>query len=273
MSSVGFSQEKSIEEERSVSYKHLDWKDSGIHKLSNSQSTISLPEGYKVITGESAKKSRELLGEFNKTSTEAIIHDTNFQNRILFEYHDSGHVSLDDWKDLDPKVLLESFIQNTEEANVERQSKGFETLQVLGWVQEPVLDKETNTVFWAIKGKVTNESTPLVNAVALKLSRCGYERICWVTTLDSFKPFDGHLDIMLRSHSFNEGARYSDYKSGDKLAGYGIAALVAATVGGKIVKAGWLILLFKKVGGLIVAGIIIFFNKIKGLFKKGSISA
>ena len=39
---------------------------------------------------------------------------------------------------------------------------------------------------------------------------------------------------MLDSHSYDEGHRYADHVEGDKLAGFGIAALVKATaVGGK----------------------------------------
>jgi uncharacterized membrane-anchored protein len=73
---------------------------------------------------------------------------------------------------------------------------------------------------------------------------------------------------MLRSHSFDSGYRYKDYRTGDKIASYGIATLVAATVGGKIVKASGLAVLFKKLGGFIFAGIVSLFYKFKNIFKR-----
>ena len=61
---------------------------------------------------------------------------------------------------------------------------------------------------------------------------------------------------MLRAHSFDPGVRYSDHISGDKLAGYGIASLVAVVAGAKVAKAaglGALIVLLKKFAVVIVA--------------------
>jgi len=114
----------------------------------------------------------------------------------------------------------------------------------------------------------------LVNSIALRLGRKGYERLNWVTEKSSYVPFGGELDVMLRAHSFETGYKYADFVEGDKIATYGIAGLIAATLGTKILKATGLILLFKKFGVYIVAGLSALFfkfrDKMKRLFGRSS---
>lgn len=90
----------------------------------------------------------------------------------------------------------------------------------------------------------------------------------WVTEKDNYVPFGGELDIMLRAHSYESGFRYCDYKPGDKVASYGIATLVAVTVGSKIIKTGGFLVIFKKLSGFIFAFIAAAFYKIKKFFRR-----
>jgi uncharacterized membrane-anchored protein len=193
--------------------------------------------------------------------------DADFKNIILFSSCKEGYVSLDAWNEIDPKELIETISENTEKENIERQKIGGGELHAVGWMQEPTLDKHTNTIFWAIEAMSPDEGN-IVNSVAIRLGREGYERITWISKKASYVPFGGDLDVMLRAHSFDPGFRYTDYTPGDKIASYGIATLVAATVGGKIVKAGGFLLLFKKFGGFIFAGIAAIFYKSKKIFKR-----
>lgn len=252
------------EKENTIAFFSLDWKETGTYKLPKSNSTIAIPEGYQLLIGEEAIKGRKLDGETENQNLEAAVYDADLENVILFENFKGGYVSLDDWEDLDSKSLLRSISEKTEEANKERKKNGIAELHVVGWIQEPILDKHTHTVYWAIEGE--SDEGAIINSVALRLGRNGFEKLVWVTQKESYVPFGGHLDVMLRSHSFEPGYRYGDYKKGDQIASYGIATLVAATVGGKIVKAGGIILLFKKLGGFIFAGIMALFYKCKNIF-------
>ncbi|MFZ0565782.1 MAG: DUF2167 domain-containing protein, partial [Chlamydiales bacterium] len=178
------------------------------------------------------------------------------------------YVSLCDWEKISPQQLLEAISENTEKENKIRKSKGFSALHVIGWLLEPTLDRNTNTVFWAIEGVNEGYDEHIANSVALRLGRYGYEKIVWVTDKDSYTPFGGELDIMLRAHSFDCGHKYSDFSKGDKIASYGIATLVAATVGGKIAKVGGLAVVFKKLGGVIAAGLGAVFYKLRRIFRR-----
>lgn len=259
--------EKDLETFRTFS--DLNWKMAGKHQLPLSNSTISIPSGYALITGSDAVALHTMDGEPIDKFLEAYVFDNNdLDNSIVFQNMNIGYVSIDDWKEINPKELLKQIIKNTEEDNKERRKRGLTELHVIGWIQEPVLDRHTNTVYWAIEANSGSEDN-FINSIAIRLGREGYETITWVTSRSSYVPFgDGHLGTMLRAHSFDPGYRYTDYKTGDKLAGYGIAALVAGTVGGKIAKASGILLLLKKFGTLLFAGIAAVFYKLKSLFAR-----
>jgi uncharacterized membrane-anchored protein len=162
-------------------------------------------------------------------------------DQIIFHSFDEGYVSLDDWSTVDAAAILAEISANTEQYNVERRRQGIPELHVVGWLQPPTLDRTTATVYWAIEGAGFNNSR-IVNSIALRLSRDGIEKLNWVTDKATYQAVGGQLDVALRAHSFDQGHQYSDHLSTDKIAGYGIAALVAAAVGVKVAK-------FAAVGG------------------------
>lgn len=231
-----FLSEAGITEESFKSFKaftELDWKFDGSHPLQNSHSSISIPDGYALVLGSDADAIYKNIGEPAVESLEAYVCNlSNLDNAVLFQNFQIGYVSTDDWKDIDPKALLSAIIENTEEGNKERLKNGNSEMHTLGWIQEPTLDKHSNTVYWAIELD-RGENENIINAVALRLGREGYEEITWVTPISAYVPLGGELEVMLRAHRFDAGYRYDDYKAGDRIAEYGIAALVAASMGEK----------------------------------------
>lgn len=246
----------------------LDWKTEGRHQLPLSNSTISIPNGYALVTGSDAVAFYTIEGEPVNEGLEGYVCERkNFDNPVLFQNDKVGYISLDDWEEIDAKDLLDGIVQNTEKANMERIKRGLAEVHVKGWIQEPTLNRNTHTVYWAIEAN-SGEDENFVNSVALRLGREGYETLTWITSLSSYIPFGGHLDTMLGAHSFDPGYRYEDYKAGDKLAEYGIATLVAASLGGKLLKGGGIALILKKFGGLLFAGITAAFYKFRNLFTR-----
>ena len=167
----------------------------------------------------------------------------------------SGYVVEDDWNTLNPTELLQSIIDQTEEQNKERRAEGLPEMHVAKWLHQPVYDKSTHTAFWAIEATDSNGGD-VVNSTALRLGRAGFERMTLITNVSDYTPVGSPLDLMLRAFSFSAGDTYEEHLSTDKAAGYGIAALVGALVGAKVVKvaaAGGLALFFKPILALLVA--------------------
>lgn len=250
----------------------LDWKYSGSHKFPSSNSSLSVPEDFALIMGDDAKKLRVLCDMDDDEVIEAILLDTYFNEWIYFSNIKEGYVSLDEWEDIDSKNLLETISDNTEKANIERRKKGKSELHVVGWLQEPYLDRDSSTVFWILEAKRQEGDVEelIINSVALKLCRNGYERIVWASDKESFISYGGVLDKVLKGYSFDPGYCYQDYTPGDKVAEYGIAALVAATVGGNILKSSGLLLILKKWAAIILAGSAALFYKLKKIIRRNN---
>jgi uncharacterized membrane-anchored protein len=69
----------------------------------------------------------------------------------------------------------------------------------------------------------------------------------------------------LRGYSFNGGQRYAEFRQGDKMAGYGLAALIAGGAAASAVKTG----VFKKIWKFLVLGVAALIGALKKLFGRG----
>jgi len=116
-------------------------------------------------------------------------------------------------------------------------------LHVVGWLQKPTLNKKTSTVYWAFEVEAEG-SENVVNSIAIKLGRESYEQFVWICPKSSYGASPDYLNQMLLAHQFNPGYRYEDYSVGDRIAEYGIAGLVGASIGGKMIKATGLLVFF-----------------------------
>lgn len=247
--------------------KAMHWMRSGDLHFDRSHSTLSLPAGFAGVAGGDAVRFDELINGSKDEKTEGILLSKN-DDTVFFQFIESGYVTIDDWESLDPTAMINSIRENTEESNAVRRQHGLKPLHVKGWLHPPSFDRPTKTVFWAISIDRDNGSA-LVNSVALRLGRTGYEKIIWAAEPEAFTAAGGTLDPMLRAHSYDAGQRYEDHAAGDKLAGYGVAALVGAVAGAKLAKvaaAGGALLLFKKFWFLVLAPIALFYRKIKNFF-------
>ena len=103
------------------------------------------------------------------------------------------------------------------------------------WHKKPYLDDTFNSVYYALNVK-WSDNTSSVEGTAIILGREGY------TTANYVGGDQGYNESMLlnlsKMHKFNATKEYKDWKSGDKVAAAGIAALLASTLGVKFLKPG-----------------------------------
>jgi uncharacterized membrane-anchored protein len=242
------------QQQRTAAIRQLHWLDAGNYQLPLSHSTLALPQGYRMVLGEDARRLMQLTGDQAKASVEAVALSPNFKDEIIFQGVNDGYVRLDDWSEVDAAAMIRQIRENTEKENEWRRQQGFDEIHVVGWLRQPTLDRATSTAFWAIEG--SNGQGGIVNSIALRLGRNGYERLNWIVDKRNYVAGGGQLDLMLRAHSYDAGYRYADHASGDKVAAYTIAGLVAAVAGAKLLKVAagvGLLVLLKKFGAIIVA--------------------
>ena len=223
------------QEELEAEYDKLVWERTpGSHALEKSHSTATLGQGRSLLLGTNAERALFLMNGVEFPATEAILFDNETGVFVSYEFFEEGFVRDEDWKDIDAAQLLADLKAGTEEGNRERKAKGIEPLTIKGWLVEPSYDATTHTVRWAVE--LAEGDGVTVNSFALKLGRLGYEQFTWVGDREDYDRIGKLLAVATDGQAFDEGHRYGDFAEGDKVAAYGLGALVAAAAGAKLGK-------------------------------------
>src|SRR5262249_8674298 len=153
-----------------------------------------------------------------------LIASTNDHWSVIFEFSDIGYVKDDDKDKLDPDKLLNSIKRGTAEANKERVKNGNAPLEIVGWEVPPKYDETTHNLEWAIRA--TSEGKPILNYNTRLLGRKGVMEVVLIVEPDKLTDTLPEFRDLLASYSFQTGQSYAEFKPGDKVAKYGLAALV-----------------------------------------------
>jgi uncharacterized membrane-anchored protein len=181
---------------------------------------------------------------------------------VIFSYGDIGHVKDDERDKLNADDILESLRAGNAEGNKTRESRGWEPLSIDGWERPPYYDEKTNNLTWATIVSTPTEGSSINHSVRL-LGREGVMNVDLVTSREHFAAVLPTFDQMVTGFGFKSGHTYGEWREGDKLAEYGLTALVAGGAGVLAVKSGILAKFWK----LIVAGAVAvaaFFKKLFG---------
>jgi uncharacterized membrane-anchored protein len=164
----------------------------------------------------------------------------------------------DDDKDkLNADKLLKSIIEGNDYANQERKRMGTAPLKVIGWDQKPFYDATTHNLEWCLRAE--SEGQFIVNYNTRYLGRRGVMSVvlvCDPAELEKTLPLYKEL---LSGFTYKPGETYGEYKQGDKIAKYGLAALVtggAVAVAAKTGLLATIVLFFKKAWKLVIVGLV-----------------
>jgi uncharacterized membrane-anchored protein len=182
---------------------------------------------------------------------------------VLFSYDESGYVRDDEGASLDADAILESVRRGTEEGNRVRKRRGWGTLTVEGWATKPFYDRATNNLTWAITAH-DNEGGRTVNHSVRLLGRGGVMHADLVTTPEQLAALVPTFNTMIGGYTYSSGFKYAEWRSGDKVAAYGLTALVAGGAGVALVKSGLLVKFWK----LIVIGFAALVGALKRLWSR-----
>ena len=254
---LGWAQIPKTAEERGEAMRGLDWqRQGGAFHLDGSSSMLKVGPQHLTLLGHDARRFYELTnGVTPPTSLEATVVDRDTDALVMLRSTREGYVRFDDWADVDADAMMSEIKEGTTEANKQRRSVNISPIEVVGWRQKPTLDRDQHTVSWAIEARDGQET--LVNASLLTFGRHGYEKLTWAGPGD-LDPAD-LLNQVRAGFQFDSGATYADFRDGDKVAEYGVAALVASAVGAKVAaKLGLLAaaLLFLKKGWILVLAVV-----------------
>ena len=230
---------------------------------------IQVPAGY-IFAGANDTRVVLDIGQ-NPTSGKelGLIAPARFDWFVIFEFDDVGYVRDDEKHSLDADAMMDSIKSGTERANEERKRRGWPVMTVVGWEQKPMYNETTHNLEWAIKGE--SEGHVSTNYNTRLLGRAGVMRVTLVTDASALAPVLPKFKEVLGSFDFNQGQKYAEFRQGDKIAEYGLSALVVGGAAAVAAKAGLFNGLLKMVAAfwkLIVVGFIALAGFARKLFSR-----
>jgi uncharacterized membrane-anchored protein len=194
---------------------------------------------------------------------------------IVFEYDETGLVRDDEKSSLDAAAILQTLRRGNEAGNEVRRDRGWTELELVGWKRQPYYDSTTHNLTWSTMVREKGASEQFVNHSVRLLGRGGVMNADLVAGPEQFDAAVVSFDSILTGYDYVDGQRYSEWREGDRVAEFGLTALIAGGAGVAAAKLGlfgkaWKLILAvviaaKKLIIFIVLGVAAF---IKNLFKK-----
>lgn len=231
-------------------------------------STLQVPDGYLFLGTADTAKLQALLKDLGN-GDQYFLAPKDFRWQAFFSYSADGYVKDDETIDAD--AILSNIRNATERANEERRSRGYDEMQVTGWQTPPHYDSQSHRLEWAINGRDEKNNYEVVNFNTRILGRDGVMSVLLVASPQNLSPAITELKGTLGGFDYQEGQRYAEYRPGDKVAKYGLAALITGGVAAVAVKTGlWKVIVGAMVAGwkFIAAGFVAMFGAISRFFKR-----
>jgi len=249
---------------------------------------IKVPAGYRFTDAAGAQRAMELsenpvsgheVGLLAPVRTEG---DKSPHWFILFDFEDVGYVDDKEKDKLDANAILDSLKKGTENANEVRKQRGWPAFHITGWSKPPFYDEQTHNLTWAVLGQGdadssetgkpdTQQSGQTVNYSVRLLGRRGTMNVDLVLSPDELPATVPIFNQIMQGFSYTSGNRYAEFMKGDKVAGYGLTALIAGGAAAAAVKTGLFAKLFKVIaaaGAALWKFIVIAFAAIGRFFKQ-----
>jgi uncharacterized membrane-anchored protein len=202
------------------------------------QALLKLPAGMAWVPQPAAGRLMQAMGNSRDPQLLGLVRGSADADwLVLARFEASGYIKDDDAKDWNVDDLFKSLKEGTEEGNKQRREMGFPPLEIVGWVQKPSYDAATHRLVWSMAAKSPGESDAeqSINYNTYALGRDGYMTLNLITARASIERDKPAAHTLLSALQFDDGKRYEDFNSStDRMAEYGLAALVAGVAAKKL---------------------------------------
>jgi len=247
--------------------------------LENNLVTLNLPDSFRYLSPDDTEKV--LVDGWgnppgNKTLGMIVPTDKSLFSEegwaVILSYVEEGYVSDEDAEKINYNELLTQMREASKADNKARLEEGYEPVELVGWAEKPFYDKDSHKLYWAKELKFGDSEINTLNYNIRILGRKGVLLLNVVSEMPQFQAINSQVPALLSMTEFNPGNRYADFNPGvDKIAAYGIGALIAGKVAAKVgllAKLGGILLAMKKLLIAIAIAIGAFFKKIFGKKEK-----
>lgn len=210
--------------------------------LPEAKAVLNLPSDFRFLNAADAER---VLSEYwgNPPGSDAIgmlvpaaipLSDNERSWAIVLQYQDDGYVSDEDAKEIDYQELLQDMQESTRESNDARRQQGYGTVELVGWAEPPRYDGASHKLHWAKELAFDGEAQHTLNYDVRVLGRSGVLVMRAVAGMGQLGDIKPGMAQAIEAVDFEPGARYADFNADtDRVAEYGLAALVAGGIAAK----------------------------------------
>jgi len=243
--------------------------------LPNKVATLHLGEKYHYLSPQEANKLLVAWGNPPDEGTQGAILPAEVNPfseggwAVFLTYLDEGHVDDSDAAEIDYDDMLKDMKEGVEDSNAARKQAGYPTLHLIKWAEPPRYDAATKKLYWAKELKSDTSSGHALNYDVRVLGREGVLSMEAVAPMEMLEQVRSDMRPLLQLAEFNEGYRYAEFNSKtDKLAEYGLGALIAGGVAAKLGLFGKLFAILLALKKFIIIGVIAIGGALAKLFGK-----
>ncbi len=219
---------------------------------------VAVPKGFAFTDGTGTRRFLELSKNPTSGNEVGLIVPVPKPGTdgpdwyMIFEFHGVGYITDNDKSSLDPDALLASIQKDTERANEIRKQRNWPAFHVVSWSERPFYDPQSHNLTWAVLGRGDTAGSDAINYSVRILGRSGTMSVDLVLEPKDLNDVLPEYSRLLGGFKYSNGHRYADFMRGDKVAGYGLTALIAGGVGAAAVKTGLLAKLWKVIIAAVV---------------------
>ncbi len=193
---------------------------------------------------------------------------------IIITYQEDGYVKDNDAAKMDYPKLLKQMQTAMHDSNAERTKEGYPAMELVGWATPPRYDQATHKMYWAKELTVGGGDENTLNYNIRMLGRRGVLVLNAVAAMSQLQEIESATPGVLAMVNFQDGNRYTDFNSStDKVAAYGLAALLVGGVAAKVGLFKGLIVALIAAKKLVIVGCVAVAGFLKRIFGKKSQSA
>jgi uncharacterized membrane-anchored protein len=216
--------------------------------IDGAKATLKLGSSYSFLDAKDARRVLEdrwgnppddgVLGMILPGTDPHVVLDGDAW-AVVVHFVDDGYVSDEDAAKIDYDAMLRDMKKAALDSNEERVKEGYPAIELRGWAEQPHYDAAAHKLYWArdvlFKSKDGSQAVATLNYGIRVLGRKGYLSLNAVAPIEKLATVRADMPQVVAMADFDDGQRYADYKPGtDKLAAYGIGALIAGVAAKKL---------------------------------------
>ena len=203
--------------------------------------TLNVPAGFRYLNPEHAERVLQAWGNPPGNTTLGMLFPAGVNVLgdggwgVVISYQDDGYIKDDDAESINYADLMKEMKDDVLAENQERQQKGFEPVSLIGWAATPHYDRAMHKLYWAREIQFGDSDEHTLNYDVRVLGRKGILVLNAVASINQLSGIETSMQDIMGFVDFNDGNRYADFNPGvDKIAAYGIGALIAGKVLAKV---------------------------------------